>query len=94
MSLLDKNKIDQELDILAQWNYKNNIISRKFSFDSYMDGIEFVHALALIAERENHHPDLLIGWCSVEVNYTSHEFGGVTEKCLNMAKLTEKLYKE
>lgn len=94
MSLLDKNKIDQELDILAQWNYKNNIISRKFSFDSYMDGIGFVHALALIAERENHHPDLLIGWCSVEVNYTSHEIGGVTEKCLNMAKLTEKLYKE
>ncbi|MDP6878450.1 MAG: 4a-hydroxytetrahydrobiopterin dehydratase [Candidatus Neomarinimicrobiota bacterium] len=94
MSLIDKNKIDQELDVLIKWNYNNNSISRKYTFDSYMDGIEFVHAIALIAEKQNHHPDILIGWCSVEVNYTSHDLGGVTKKCLNMAKLTEELYKE
>jgi len=94
MSLIDKNKIDQELDVLIKWNYNNNSISRKYTFDSYMDGIEFVHVLALIAEKQNHHPDILIGWCSVEVNYTSHDLGGVTKKCLNMAKLTEELYKE
>ena len=53
-----------------------------------------MNAVALIAEKENHHPDLLIEWCSVEVNYTSHDSGGVTEKCLHMAKLTEEFYKE
>ena len=94
MSIVDKNKIEQELNNFREWNYKNNSISRQFSFDLYMDGIEFVNAVALIAEKENHHPDLMIGWCSVEVNYTSHDLGGVTEKCLHMAKLTEELYKE
>ena len=94
MSIVDKNKIEEELNNLKEWNYKNNSISRQFSFDLYMDGIEFVNAVALIAEKENHHPDLLIGWCSVEVNYTSHDSGGVTEKCLHMAKLTEEFYKE
>ena len=94
MSIVDKNKIEQELNNFREWNYKNNSISRQFSFDSYMDGIEFVNAVALIAEKENHHPDLMIGWGSVQVNYTSHDLGGVTEKCLHMAKLTEQLYKE
>ena len=94
MSIVDKNKIEQELNNFREWNYKNNSISRQFSFDLYMDGIEFVNALALIAEKENHHPDLMIGWRSVQVNYTSHDLGGVTEKCLHMAKLTEQLYKE
>ena len=94
MSIVDKNKIEQELNNFREWNYKNNSISRQFSFDLYMDGIEFVNAVALIAEKENHHPDLMIGWRSVQVNYTSHDLGGVTEKCLHMAKLTEELYKE
>ena len=94
MRIVDKNKIEQELNNLREWNYKNNSIFRQFSFDSYMDGIEFVNAVALIAEKENHHPDLMIGWCCVQVNYTSHDLGGVTEKCLHMAKLTEELYKE
>ena len=94
MSIVDKNKIEQELNNFREWNYKNNSISRQFSFDLYMDGIEFVNAVALIAEKENHHPDLMIGWRSVQVNYTSHDLGGVTEKCLHMAKLTEELYRE
>ena len=94
MSIIDKNKIEQELNNLKEWNYKNNSLSRQFSFDLYMDGIEFVNAVALIAEKENHHPDLMIGWRSVQVNYTSHDLGGVTEKCLHMAKLTEELYRE
>ena len=94
MIIVDKNKIEQELNNLRECYYKNNSISRQFSFDLYMDGIEFVNAVALIAEKENHHPDLMIGWCAVQVNYTSHDLGGVTEKCLHMAKLTEQLYKE
>ena len=57
-----------------------------------MDGINFVVSLAEIAEQENHHPDLSIGWCTVEVKFTSHDLGGVSEKCLILAKLSDELF--
>ncbi len=56
-----------------------------------MDGIAFVNQLAKIAEENNHHPDLTIGWCKVGVTYTSHDQGGVTKECLMMAKFTDEI---
>ena len=67
------------------WNYENGKISKLFKFDTYMDGIDFVNKIAEIAERSNHHPDINIGWCIVEISITSHDLGGVTTKCVNLA---------
>tara|TARA_B000000609_G_C24123086_1_gene320732 strand:+ start:455 stop:724 length:270 start_codon:yes stop_codon:yes gene_type:complete len=67
------------------WDYKDGKISKLFKFDAYMDGVNFVNKIAEIAERSNHHPDINIGWCSVEISITSHDLGGVTTKCVNLA---------
>jgi 4a-hydroxytetrahydrobiopterin dehydratase len=56
-----------------------------------MDGIEFVNELAKVSEKNNHHPDLIVGWCKVNVTFTSHELGGVSSECINMAKALETL---
>ena len=58
-----------------------------------MDGISFVMDLAKLSEKKNHHPDIVIGWCAVEVKFTSHDLGGVSEKCLELSKLTDELFK-
>ena len=60
-------------------------ISKSYKFDSYMDGIEFVMQMAKLAETNNHHPDISIGWCQVDVSITSHDLGGVSTKCVNLA---------
>ena len=67
------------------WNFEDDKISKLFKFDTYMDGINFVNKIAEIAERSNHHPDIKIGWCSVEISITSHDLGGVTTKCVNLS---------
>ncbi len=41
--------------------------------------------IAKIAEQRNHHPDINIGWCKVGISITSHDLGGVTTKCVNLA---------
>ena len=56
-----------------------------------MDGIQFVNKLAEIAESMNHHPDLKVGWCKVDVLFTSHDQGGVTDQCIRMAQTVEKI---
>jgi 4a-hydroxytetrahydrobiopterin dehydratase len=39
----------------------------------------FVNALAFISHRENHHPDLLVGYNKCEVRYSTHDVGGLSE---------------
>lgn len=75
------------------WSYKNKTIHKSFQFDNYMDGITFVNKIAELAERLNHHPDLTIGWCRVEVTITSHDLGGVSTKCINLATGVEDFQK-
>jgi len=91
MSLLSNEQIQDKLTNLDGWVFKNNAITRSYSFDSYMDGIGFVNRLAKKAEEVNHHPDIQVGWCTVSVTFTSHDKGGVTTTCVGMAQATEKL---
>jgi|TARA_X000001036_G_scaffold315262_1_gene293752 4a-hydroxytetrahydrobiopterin dehydratase len=67
------------------WNFLDNKISKFFEFQSYLDGVEFINKIAPIAERLNHHPDINIGYCKVEITISSHDLGGVTTKCINLA---------
>tara|TARA_B100001115_G_scaffold45865_1_gene33994 strand:- start:197 stop:493 length:297 start_codon:yes stop_codon:yes gene_type:complete len=94
MSVLSIDQINKSLKKINQWKFNDNMISRSFKFPSYMSGINFVDSLALISEKENHHPDILVGWCEVNVAFTSHDLGGVTDKCVKMAELTSKLFEE
>ncbi|MDP6878328.1 MAG: 4a-hydroxytetrahydrobiopterin dehydratase [Candidatus Marinimicrobia bacterium] len=91
MSLLNSKQINDELNNMDGWVFENNRITKSYHFDSYMGGIKFVNILAEKAEEVNHHPDLVVGWCEVSVSFTSHDQGGVTSACIEMAKTVEKL---
>ena len=93
MALLSNKEIDSALEYLDGWVLSKNKILKNISFDTYLNGIEFVNSLATIAEEKNHHPDLNVGWCRVEVIFTSHDQGGVTEQCIEMAKMVESIFK-
>ncbi len=94
MSLLNTKVINGKLKKMNEWKFQNNAISRSFDFSTYMSGISYVQTLALLAEKENHHPNITIGWCRINIEFTSHDLGGVTEKCIYMAILATKLFEE
>ncbi len=66
-------------------------IVKEFRFGNYVDTIAFVVALALSAEKADHHPDLGVHWGRVEVRWTTHDAGGVTSNDLDGARATEAL---
>ena len=92
MSLIEEKKMNEELGKIAGWAFNNKSISKTYSFNSYMDGINFINRLAVEAEKTNHHPDMIVGWCKVVVTFTSHDKGGVTEQCIIMAKKSDSVY--
>ncbi len=57
-------------------------ISRSFEFKNYYETMAFVNALAWIAHREDHHPDIEVGYKRCLVRYTTHSIGGVSENDL------------
>ena len=67
------------------WVYKNKVIMKQITFDTYIKGIQFVNSVAELAERNNHHPDIYINWTNVKISITSHDMGGVSTRCVNLA---------
>jgi 4a-hydroxytetrahydrobiopterin dehydratase len=54
-------------------------ISCSFEFKNYYQTMAFVNALAWIAHREDHHPDLEVGYKRVRVRFSTHAIGGLSE---------------
>lgn len=54
-------------------------IARTYKFKNYYETMAFVNALAWIAHGEDHHPDLLVGYNRVQVRFSTHSIGGLSE---------------
>ncbi|HKQ30229.1 MAG TPA: 4a-hydroxytetrahydrobiopterin dehydratase [Burkholderiales bacterium] len=54
-------------------------IVRSFEFKNYYETIAFVNAIAWISHREDHHPDLEVGYKRCIVRYSTHAVNGLTE---------------
>lgn len=78
---LDAAAIEARMAALPEWRLLEDgaAISRSFKFDDYHRTMAFVNALAYVAHREDHHPDLGVHYNRVEVRYSTHDVGGLSE---------------
>ncbi len=86
--LLHPDEIQKSISTYG-WKFEDGKIIKTFDFESYLDGVEFIKKIAPIAERLNHHPDINLGYCKVNIGIHSHDLGGVTTKCINLATSIE-----
>jgi len=79
---------DEEIaaQLPADWDREDDEIVRVYEFDDYLTGVDFAADLAEIADEAFHHPELIIGFRSVEVRLTSHEAGGITDDDIRLAE--------
>jgi 4a-hydroxytetrahydrobiopterin dehydratase len=52
---------------------------KTYRFADYYKTMAFVNALAYVAHREDHHPDLSVHYDRVVVRYSTHDVGGLSE---------------
>jgi 4a-hydroxytetrahydrobiopterin dehydratase len=55
------------------------------NFDTYKSGLVFASAVGFIADKLDHHPDLLIGYKVVTITVSTHSEGGLTELDFHLA---------
>ena len=89
--LIDSDELEGLLKKLPEWDLENNSIVRMMEFDEFMEAIDFVNAVAEIAEEAGHHPDIDIRWCTITGRLTTHDVGGLTEADLDVAKKIDTL---
>jgi len=66
-------------------------LKKAFPFEKYKRGMAFVQEVALIAEKENHHPDICIRHTTVEIMLTTHDVNGLSINDFIMAAKIEDL---
>jgi len=64
---------------LSGWARDGKAISKTFQFANYHETMAFVNATAWISHREDHHPDLAVGWGRCTVTYRTHAIDGLSE---------------
>jgi 4a-hydroxytetrahydrobiopterin dehydratase len=66
-------------------------IAKTYKFANYYETMSFVNAVAWVAHREDHHPDLEVGYNRCKVRYSTHSIGGISENDLICAAKVEGL---
>ncbi|MEH6437291.1 4a-hydroxytetrahydrobiopterin dehydratase [Massilia sp. DD77] len=72
---LDEASIAALRSKVPDWQIDGGMLRREFRFADYPATIAFVNAVAVMAEQENHHPELLVRWGRCTVGWTTHSAG-------------------
>ncbi|HEU4621864.1 MAG TPA: 4a-hydroxytetrahydrobiopterin dehydratase [Burkholderiaceae bacterium] len=80
-SPLDNATIERNLAELPEWTWDGarNALVRTYRFANYYETIAFINALAWVIHREDHHPDLVVGYNRCEVAFSTHSVKGLSD---------------
>lgn len=76
---------------LPGWQVVGDTLAKTFAFDGYPATMSFVNAVAFLAQREDHHPDLIVRYRDCRIVYTTHDAGGITLNDVICAARIERL---
>ncbi len=89
--LLTEDKIKSALLQLNNWKLLDNRIEKKFVFTDFLEAIQFINAVATIAEAMQHHPEWNNVYNKVTVTLTTHDAGGITQKDITLAEKMDEI---
>jgi len=90
---LDEARIVSALTSLIHWRRTGDVIARTYEFKDFPAAMQFVNAVADLAEQVQHHPDIDVRWNKVTLAFTTHDAGGLTEKDFTLARRCDALYR-
>ena len=76
---LARAQLDSLLNEVPGWAHAGQTIAKTWSFKNYYETMAFVNAVAWIAHREDHHPDISVGYNRCRVEFSTHSIGGLSE---------------
>ena len=88
---LSDQALSDALAALPGWARVADRIAKTFRFANYHETLAFVNAVAWVAHRADHHPDLSVHYNRCVVSWSTHDAGGITQNDLACAARVERL---
>ena len=95
MNALTKNEVSEFLKAsLKDWSYDGSSIHRDLKFKNFTEAFSFMTAVALEAEKADHHPDWSNVYNQVSINLNTHSAGGITKMDFELAQAIDRILKK
>ena len=95
--VLEDNEIQELLSQIPSWRvFEEDEIKKiicSFVFLNYDDSRNFLNQVADLAEKEDHHPEIILEWGKVTVSWWSHKIKGLHKNDFICASKTDSLFK-
>lgn len=88
---LDESEANTALASTPGWAIEDGKLTKSFKFETYKDGVVFSSAVGFVADKLNHHPDILVGYAKVNVSVNTHDVGGLSPYDFELAKRIDAL---
>ncbi|MBP2680522.1 MAG: pterin-4-alpha-carbinolamine dehydratase [Candidatus Krumholzibacteriota bacterium] len=90
---LDGREIKKLLDQLGKgWTVvENHHIEKEYTFDDFLQALDFTNRVGRLAEEQGHHPDIQLGWGRVKIILWTHKIDGLTESDFILAAKCDEL---
>ncbi len=86
MTLLSEADLAETAGSLPGWTIVDGKLFRSFTFANFSEAFGFMARVALLAEKLDHHPDWSNVWNRVDIAIASHDAGGITDLCADLAR--------
>jgi 4a-hydroxytetrahydrobiopterin dehydratase len=83
--LLGDDELEGALEGLPGWSSRSGRLHREFRFSNFPEAMAFMTEAAFAAEALEHHPNWSNVYNRVEVELWSHDLGGVSQLCVELA---------
>ncbi len=77
---------------LQFWEFADNAIERHFVFKNFSESLAFIIQIGLLAEKAEHHPEIINVYNKVNLRLNTHDWNGVTTKDFDLAKKINALF--
>jgi len=89
---LKEQEIASLLKQLDGWAHANGRITKTYEFKDHYQAMAFANAAAWISHREDHHPDITVGYNRCHVEYVTHAIDGLSENDFICAAKLDRLF--
>ena len=93
MKALTTKKVNELLPVkLKNWSFDGTYLSRNYKFSNFISAFSFMTAVAIVAEKMDHHPDWSNVYNSVTIKLNSHDAKGITGLDFELGESIEKIF--
>jgi 4a-hydroxytetrahydrobiopterin dehydratase len=87
-------EIQGALAELPGWKRQGNALVKIFDLKGFKAAMAFAGTVGEMADRADHHPDILIQFHKVTLTLSTHDKGGITDRDLRLARQVEAAAKD